>query len=153
MFGLQGESPAFDVVEAAQIIWFVQILGNLKSISKQEKIIMKFLSFAKVFAFAVFLTAATVLNAPAQANSGNNNSGNDNTRAATTRTVERTTTVREDDTDWGWLGLLGLAGLAGLIPKKRAVEVHDNRTVREDRTTGTTTGTTTDTTTNRNTNL
>ncbi len=115
---------------------------------------MKFLNFAKVIAFTIFLTAAAVLNAPAQANNGNTYSNNnDNTRATTTRTVERTTTVRENDTDWGWLGLLGLAGLAGLIPKKRAVEVHDNRTVREDRTTGTTTGTTTDTTTNRNTNL
>jgi MYXO-CTERM domain-containing protein len=110
---------------------------------------MKFLSFAKVFAFTIFLTAAAVLNAPAQANSGNNNSFNDNTRPTPARTVERTTTVRENDTDWGWLGLLGLAGLAGLIPKKRHVEVHDNRTVRDDRTTGTTT----DTTTNRNTNV
>ena len=43
------------------------------------------------------------------------------TNANTTRTVVR----EDDDTDWGWIGLLGLAGLAGLIPKKRAVEVHD----------------------------
>jgi MYXO-CTERM domain-containing protein len=49
------------------------------------------------------------------------NSNTASTNANTTRTV-----VREDDgTDWGWIGLLGLAGLAGLMPRKRAVEVHD----------------------------
>ena len=112
---------------------------------------MKFFSVGRVIVFTIFLTATASLNAFAQANSGNNNS-NDNARATPARTVERVVT-QDKDTDWGWLGLLGLAGLAGLIPKKRAVEVHDNRTVREDRTTGTTTGTTTDTTTNRNTNL
>lgn len=93
---------------------------------------MKFLNFSKGIVFTAFLTAATVLNAPAQANSGNNNGSNTVTTA--TRTVERVV-AQDNDTDWGWLGLLGLAGLAGLIPKKRAVEVHDNRTVRDDRTT------------------
>jgi MYXO-CTERM domain-containing protein len=93
---------------------------------------MKFLSFARVIAFTMFLTAAAVLNVSAQTNT---NSSNGNYSTTPTRTVERTTTVRDNDTDWGWLGLLGLAGLAGLIPKKRAVEVHDNRTVRDDRTT------------------
>lgn len=49
------------------------------------------------------------------------NSNSTTTNANTTRTV-----VGEDDnTDWGWLGLIGLAGLAGLMPRKRAVEVHD----------------------------
>jgi hypothetical protein len=34
---------------------------------------------------------------------------------------------RDDDKDWGWLGLLGLAGLLGLMPKKkREVHVRDN---------------------------
>ncbi len=102
---------------------------------------MKFLSFARVIAFTMFLTAAGILNVSAQTNA---NSGNAN-YTAPARTVERTTTVRDNDTNWGWLGLLGLAGLAGLIPKKRAVEVHDNRTVRDD--------TTTNRTTDRNTNM
>jgi hypothetical protein len=96
---------------------------------------MKFLSFARVIAFTMLLTGAAVLNVSAQTNT---NSSNGNS-ATPTRTVERTTTVRDNDTDWGWLGILGLAGLAGLIPKKRAVEVHDNRTVRDDRTTDRTT--------------
>lgn len=49
------------------------------------------------------------------------NTNNASTGANTPRTVVR----EDDDTDWGWIGLLGLAGLAGLMPKKRAVEVHD----------------------------
>jgi MYXO-CTERM domain-containing protein len=31
-------------------------------------------------------------------------------------------TVRDDDTDWGWLGLLGLLGLAGLLRRRDAPE-------------------------------
>lgn len=92
---------------------------------------MKFFSFARVIAFTMFLTAAAILNVSAQTNT---NSTNGNYTTTPARTVERVVT-HDNDTNWGWLGLLGLAGLAGLIPKKRAVEVHDNRTVREDRTT------------------
>ncbi len=51
------------------------------------------------------------------------NARNVNRVETTTRTVDR-----DKDTDWGWLGLLGLAGLAGLMPKKRHIEVRDNRT-------------------------
>jgi MYXO-CTERM domain-containing protein len=29
-------------------------------------------------------------------------------------------TVRDDDTDWGWLGLIGLLGLAGLLRRRDA---------------------------------
>ena len=47
-----------------------------------------------------------------------------NTNTAATNTT-RTVVREDDDTDWGWIGLLGLVGLAGLIPRKRAVEVHD----------------------------
>ena len=49
------------------------------------------------------------------------------------RTVER-----DNDTDWGWLGLLGLLGLAGLMPKKhthdrdRVVDTAD-RTTKDNR--------------------
>ena len=46
---------------------------------------------------------------------------NDNT----TRTTVRTENRRDNDHDYGWLGLAGLAGLLGLIPKKRTV-VHDD---------------------------
>ncbi|HVF88166.1 MAG TPA: WGxxGxxG family protein, partial [Pyrinomonadaceae bacterium] len=49
-----------------------------------------------------------------------NNNASGTTNANTTRVVDR-----DDDTDWGWLGLLGLAGLAGLMPKKRDVVVRD----------------------------
>jgi len=33
-----------------------------------------------------------------------------------------TTGQRDNDTDWGWLGLLGLTGLLGLIPRRRRTE-------------------------------
>ena len=61
---------------------------------------------------AVFPSAMT---AAAQTNS-NFNSANIN--AQPTRVVER-----DDDTDFGWLGLLGLAGLAGLLRKPKQVVV------------------------------
>jgi hypothetical protein len=47
-----------------------------------------------------------------------------------TRVVER-----DNDTDWGWLGLFGLLGLAGLLPKKRQVEVQQFKDTRNDETT------------------
>jgi MYXO-CTERM domain-containing protein len=38
--------------------------------------------------------------------------------------------ARDNDTDWGWVGLLGLAGLLGLKRKERDVSVRTaNRTV------------------------
>jgi hypothetical protein len=46
---------------------------------------------------------------------------NDNTARTTVRSEDR----RDNDHDYGWLGLVGLAGLLGLIPKKRTV-VHDD---------------------------
>ena len=75
--------------------------------------------FARIGALVLCLTFLAAVSAFAQ--SGNTN-GTGATRTET-RTVER-----DDDTDWGWLGLLGLAGLLGLLPKKRTVEVHENRT-------------------------
>lgn len=36
---------------------------------------------------------------------------------------------RDNDTDWGWLGLLGLIGLAGLTGRKR--HDHTNTTYRD----------------------
>lgn len=49
-----------------------------------------------------------------------------NTRTPTTMDRDsyttRTTTEREDHTDWGWIGLLGLLGLTGLMQKKRTID-------------------------------
>lgn len=39
------------------------------------------------------------------------------------RTNAATTTDRDRDMDWGWLGLLGLLGLAGM--RKRATDHHE----------------------------
>jgi len=36
-----------------------------------------------------------------------------------------TTTDRNDDQDWGWVGLLGLAGLLGLKRREHYSDVHD----------------------------
>lgn len=75
--------------------------------------------FARIGALVLCLTVLAAVAAFAQ--SGNTNGTGAN--RIETRTVER-----DNDFDWGWLGLLGLAGLAGLLPKKRHVEVHENRT-------------------------
>jgi len=83
---------------------------------------MKYKDLQKMIRNSVFvLGLAVVAVFPVAAQPGNANSTN--RVETTTRTVER-----DNDTDWGWLGLLGLAGLAGLMPKKRHVEVRDNRT-------------------------
>jgi hypothetical protein len=89
--------------------------------------IMKLLDIKRIIrvsAFVLGLAVITVLPTSAQTNATNNNN-----RTDTTRVVER-----DNDTDWGWLGLLGLAGLAGLMPKKRQVEVHQNRDTNTNRT-------------------
>jgi hypothetical protein len=75
--------------------------------------------FARVGALVLCLAVLGVVSAFAQ--SGNTNGTNAN--RTETRTVQQ-----DNGFDWGWLGLLGLAGLAGLLPKKRTVEVHENRT-------------------------
>jgi hypothetical protein len=83
-----------------------------------EQLMMKIFNlsrFARAGALVLCLMALTVFSASAQNNNGN--------AIGATRTETRT--VENDDTDWGWLGL---AGLLGLLPKKRTVEVHENRT-------------------------
>ena len=75
--------------------------------------------FARVGVLVFCLTVVAAVSVFAQ---GGNTNGT-NTNRTETRTVER-----DDDFDWGWLGLLGLAGLAGLLPKKRTVEIHSNQT-------------------------
>lgn len=77
-----------------------------------------FLKFARTAALVLCLTVSAAVSAQAQTGNANNN----NTRTET-RTVER-----DNGFDWSWLGLLGLLGLTGLLPKKRTVEVHENRT-------------------------
>ncbi len=78
----------------------------------------------RAFALVLSLVVMTSLSTSAQPNSNNNNNARGGDRTDTTRVVER-----DNDTDWGWLGLLGLLGLAGLIPKKRTVEVQEFRDV------------------------
>ena len=85
-----------------------------------------FFRFARVGALVLSMTILTAVSASAQSSNANVTGVN----RTEVRTVER-----DNDTDWGWLGLLGLLGLAGLMPKKRTVEVHNDRTVRNDQTT------------------
>jgi MYXO-CTERM domain-containing protein len=84
--------------------------------------VIRFIRYSVIVLLLVFMTACLVYaqpNANGNAN-GRVDRGNDN--RTETRVVER-----DNDTDWGWLGLLGLLGLAGLIPKKRKVEVQEFR--------------------------
>jgi len=81
---------------------------------------MKRFGLLKWAGAATLPCALFVLLAAAPAAAQNNNNAVGTTNANTTRVVDR-----DDDTDWGWLGLLGLAGLVGLIPKKRDVVVRD----------------------------
>lgn len=67
--------------------------------------------------FTLALAAATQFTATASAQT-NANGNYSVAPAQTTRVVER-----DDDTDFGWLGLLGLAGLAGLLRKPKQVVV------------------------------
>lgn len=39
--------------------------------------------------------------------------------AQTDNDTGMTNTTREDDSNWGWIGLLGLAGLAGLMRRDK----------------------------------
>ena len=79
----------------------------------------KIFKFARVGTLVLCIAVLAVVGAFAQ----NGNTNGTGTNKTETRTVER-----DSDFDWGWLGLLGLLGLAGLIPKKRTVEVHEQRT-------------------------
>ena len=89
---------------------------------------------------ALALGFALLAFAPSQASAQSNNNGaagaaNTNNNAATANRDDRrddrreTRGDRDDDTDWGWLGLLGLGGLLGLMPRKRVPVVHESRDV------------------------
>jgi MYXO-CTERM domain-containing protein len=76
---------------------------------------MKLSNLSKVIGASVIAVSAAVsFNLPASAQT--------DTAPRTTDTVPRQetyNTTRNDDFDWGWLGLLGLGGLAGLAGRKR----------------------------------
>jgi hypothetical protein len=81
----------------------------------------------------VGLLSLTLLTVAVPLAAQNNDNANTN-RAADTRDDRREvrTVDRDDDRDWGWLGLLGLAGLLGLMPKKkREVHVRETHDVRD----------------------
>jgi hypothetical protein len=81
---------------------------------------MRFLNLinvARIGFIVLVLAFASAGTTVAQSGGANDRSG------SATRTADR-----DDDTDWGWLGLLGLAGLLGLMPKRRAVDVRDTQT-------------------------
>lgn len=83
---------------------------------------MRFHVLHKVVRAGVFTLSLALLPAAmsvsAQTNSNSNYNSSANINAQPTRVVER-----DDDTDFGWLGLLGLAGLAGLLKKPKQVVV------------------------------
>jgi MYXO-CTERM domain-containing protein len=87
----------------------------------RRRMTMKNFNLVKFAGVGALVLCFTFLAAVSFAQSGNTNGTNAN--RTETRTVER-----DNDTDWGWLGLLGLAGLAGLLPKKRTVEIQSNQT-------------------------
>lgn len=83
--------------------------------------VLKLIRYSIIVLMLVAMTAALIYAQPNTNGNANGrvDRGNDRTE---TRVVER-----DNDFDWGWLGLLGLLGLAGLIPKRRKVEVQEFR--------------------------
>lgn len=87
---------------------------------------------ASALGFTLLAFAAT----PASAQSNNNNGpAGVNNNTVTANREERRDDRREyrgerdNDRDWGWVGLLGLGGLLGLMPRKRVPVVHETREV------------------------
>ena len=81
----------------------------------------RFSKFLRVGLLSLTLFAVA-LPVAAQTNDNTNRTGDNRNDRPQVRTVDR-----DDDTNWGWLGLLGLAGLLGLMPKKKH-EVHVRET-------------------------
>ena len=69
------------------------------------------------------LTASVLVLPFHQPASAQSNTTGDNTTTTTAPSQGVDNTSRDNDFDWGWLGLLGLAGLAGLAGRKRHEEV------------------------------
>lgn len=84
--------------------------------------VARFVRYSIIVLILVVMTAALIY---AQPNANGNANGRVD-RGADNRTETRVV-ERDNDFDWGWLGLLGLLGLAGLIPKSRKVEVQEFR--------------------------
>lgn len=81
---------------------------------------MKVFGWSKIARIGLLVITLTVMTG-ASVSAQNSNGG--------MNTTQPTRVERENNTDWGWLGLLGLLGLAGLIPRKQTVQVRDeNRT-------------------------
>lgn len=74
---------------------------------------------SKFIAAGVLATSVAVipLNSPASAQT--NTAPNNTTTTDTAPRQGVDNTYRDNDFDWGWLGLLGLVGLAGLAGRKR----------------------------------
>lgn len=80
-------------------------------------------------AVALCLSLSSLGATPAAAqntNNGNTSAAREERRDDDRRDTARTAADREEDRDWGWLGLLGLAGLLGLMPRKRVPVVVNN---------------------------
>ena len=89
-----------------------------------------FSKFLRVGLLSLTLFAVAALPAAAQTNDNANANRPADTRDDDRRVVTRDN--RDDDKDWGWLGLLGLAGLLGLMPrKKHEVHVRETHDVRD----------------------
>jgi len=94
---------------------------------------MKISNLTKFVGAGVLAASVAVVpfNLPASAQS---NTTGDSTTTTTAPRQGVDNTTRDNDFDWGWLGLLGLAGLAGLAGRKRPDEAR-YRTDEEVRTT------------------
>lgn len=75
---------------------------------------------------ALCLSLSALGAAPASAQSNGNSAAAREERRDDDRRDTRAAADRDEDRDWGWLGLLGLAGLLGLMPRKRVPVVADN---------------------------
>ena len=82
---------------------------------------MRIQNIRKIMGAGVFTLALSTFAASAQTNT------NVNTTAPTSQTTR--VAERDNDTDYGWLGLLGLAGLAGLLRKPKQVVVDRDETM------------------------
>jgi hypothetical protein len=82
---------------------------------------MKFLALVRVGVFALTLASISALSISAQSGTGGGSPGGQTTGGGSGVT---TTSNRDNDTDYGWIGLLGLVGLAGLL-RKRDASAHD----------------------------
>jgi hypothetical protein len=77
--------------------------------------------FNKVIGASVLAASLSILPLSMSANA-QTTIDNGASTGTTTTTTTQDGTYRDNNFDWGWLGLLGLIGLAGLAGKKRTEE-------------------------------